>query len=58
MIISPSPQPDVKSAPVDKWVEKGMSEVRVKKWIRELTVGRAPHPCSKQHPVMTDGHGK
>lgn len=35
-----------------------MSEVRVKEWIRELTVGQSSDPSSDRHPVMMDGHGK
>lgn len=57
-MIAPSPQPDARSAPVDKRVGEGMSEVRVKEWIREFTVGRSSDPSSDQHPVMMDGHGK
>lgn len=57
-MIAPFPQPDARSVPVGKRVGEGMSEVRVKEWIRELTVGRSSDPSSDQYPVMMDGHGK
>lgn len=39
VMIALFPQPDARSAPVGKRVAEGMSEVRVKEWIRDLTVG-------------------
>lgn len=57
-MIAPFLQPDARSAPVGTRFGEGMSEVRVKERIRELTVGQSSDPSSDQHPVMMDGHGE